>query len=139
MPRPIFTATPGSTHGYDVANFAEIDPVIGGRPPSRPFAALKEQGLGPHRRFRPQPHGGEPVQSVVAEHPGMGPGQRLPRAFRHRLVGAANCSSPVLGQPYGQALGDGLFGLKLDERDGGISFTYYDNHLPLTPPSYARS
>jgi (1->4)-alpha-D-glucan 1-alpha-D-glucosylmutase len=45
---------------------------------------------------------------------------------------------PVLGQPYGQALGDGLFGLKLDERNGGISFTYYDNHLPLTPPSYAR-
>ncbi|HWT31020.1 MAG TPA: alpha-amylase family glycosyl hydrolase, partial [Propylenella sp.] len=27
---PIFTATPESTHGYDVADFREIDPVIGG-------------------------------------------------------------------------------------------------------------
>ncbi|MEQ5868712.1 malto-oligosyltrehalose synthase [Sagittula sp. NFXS13] len=28
---PIFTATTGSTHGYDVANPAEIDPALGGR------------------------------------------------------------------------------------------------------------
>ena len=27
---PIFTAAPDSTHGYDVADFDEIDPVIGG-------------------------------------------------------------------------------------------------------------
>jgi (1->4)-alpha-D-glucan 1-alpha-D-glucosylmutase len=45
---------------------------------------------------------------------------------------------PVLGQPYGQALADGLFGLKLDPDHGGIAFTYYDLNLPLTPPSYAR-
>jgi (1->4)-alpha-D-glucan 1-alpha-D-glucosylmutase len=27
---PIFTATPGSTHGYDVANFNEVEPALGG-------------------------------------------------------------------------------------------------------------
>ena len=27
---PIFTAAPGSTHGYDVADFREIDPALGG-------------------------------------------------------------------------------------------------------------
>ena len=27
---PIFTASPGSTHGYDVADFSEIDPALGG-------------------------------------------------------------------------------------------------------------
>jgi (1->4)-alpha-D-glucan 1-alpha-D-glucosylmutase len=41
---PIFTATPGSTHGYDVANFTEIDPVIGGTPAFENLsAALKEE------------------------------------------------------------------------------------------------
>ncbi|MGR3400222.1 MAG: alpha-amylase family glycosyl hydrolase [Paracoccus sp. (in: a-proteobacteria)] len=28
---PIFTATPGSTHGYDVTDPTQIDPAIGGR------------------------------------------------------------------------------------------------------------
>jgi (1->4)-alpha-D-glucan 1-alpha-D-glucosylmutase len=28
---PVFTATTGSTHGYDVTNPNEIDPAIGGR------------------------------------------------------------------------------------------------------------
>lgn len=44
---PIFTAESGSTHGYDVANPAEIDPVLGGRAGyERLAAAAKERGLG---------------------------------------------------------------------------------------------
>lgn len=44
---PIFTAESGSTHGYDVANPAEIDPVLGGRAGyERLAAAAKARGLG---------------------------------------------------------------------------------------------
>ena len=44
---PIFTATPGSTHGYDVIDPNEIDPAIGGRAGLDALsAALKGAGLG---------------------------------------------------------------------------------------------
>jgi len=44
---PIFTATSGSTHGYDVTDANEIEPAIGGREGfDRMVKALKEAGLG---------------------------------------------------------------------------------------------
>ncbi|NDV00331.1 malto-oligosyltrehalose synthase [Pseudoroseicyclus tamaricis] len=44
---PLFTAAPGSTHGYDVTDPGEIDPGLGGIEGLRRLsAALKEKGLG---------------------------------------------------------------------------------------------
>ena len=44
---PIFTATRGSTHGYDVTDANEIDPALGGRDAfMRMAAALKGAGMG---------------------------------------------------------------------------------------------
>jgi (1->4)-alpha-D-glucan 1-alpha-D-glucosylmutase len=44
---PLFTATPGSTHGYDVTDPTEIDPALGGRAGlERLSAALKSRGMG---------------------------------------------------------------------------------------------
>ena len=44
---PVFTATTGSTHGYDVTNPNEIDPAIAGREGfDRMAAALKQAGMG---------------------------------------------------------------------------------------------
>lgn len=44
---PLFTATSGSTHGYDVTDANEIDPAIGGQEGFDRFvAALKQLGLG---------------------------------------------------------------------------------------------
>lgn len=44
---PIFTATEGSTHGYDVANPQEIDPVLGGEAGFRDLSeAAQARGLG---------------------------------------------------------------------------------------------
>ncbi len=135
---PVFTATPGSTHGYDVANFAEIDPVIGGRPGFEALsAALKQQGLGLIVDFVPNHMGASPSNPWWRNILEWGQGSDFREHFDIDWS-APRLLIPVLGQPYGQALQDGLFGLKLDERDGGISFTYYDNYLPLTPPSYAR-
>src|SRR5690606_13389547 len=44
---PIFSATSGSTHGYDVTDANEFDPVLGGRDGFlRLSDALREHGLG---------------------------------------------------------------------------------------------
>lgn len=43
----MFTATTGSTHGYDVTDPNEIDPAIGGREGfDRMAAALRQAGMG---------------------------------------------------------------------------------------------
>lgn len=59
---PLFTATPGSTHGYDITDPTEIDPTLGGRAGlERLSAALKARGMGlvldivpNHMAFAPQ-------------------------------------------------------------------------------------
>ena len=44
---PLFTATPGSAHGYDVTDPTGIDPALGGRPGlERLSATLKARGMG---------------------------------------------------------------------------------------------
>ncbi len=44
---PLFTATPGSTHGYDVTDPNEIEPSLGGRAGLEKLSAkLREHGLG---------------------------------------------------------------------------------------------
>jgi (1->4)-alpha-D-glucan 1-alpha-D-glucosylmutase len=44
---PLFTATPGSSHGYDVTDPTEIDPALGGRAGlERLSAALKARDMG---------------------------------------------------------------------------------------------
>jgi (1->4)-alpha-D-glucan 1-alpha-D-glucosylmutase len=44
---PIFTATPGSTHGYDVCRHTEVNPELGGEGDFLAFAAeLRRHGLG---------------------------------------------------------------------------------------------
>jgi (1->4)-alpha-D-glucan 1-alpha-D-glucosylmutase len=135
---PIFTATPGSTHGYDVANFGEIDPVIGGLEGFGELArALEENGLGLIVDFVPNHMGASPHNPWWRDILEWGASSDFAEHF-DIAWSAPKLVIPALGQPYGQALADGLFGLELDDRDGGITFTYYDLRLPLTPPSYAR-
>ena len=58
---PIFTAAPDSTHGYDVADFGEIDPAIGGMEGFATLSrALQRRRPRADPRLRSQPHGGEP-------------------------------------------------------------------------------
>src|SRR5690606_9848496 len=127
---PVFTAAPGSTHGYDVADFAEIDPLLGGMPGfERLAAALRQAGLGL-------------ILDFVPNHMGAGASNRWWRDilewgaesdYREHFDidwSAPKLIVPALGEPYGQALQEALFGLALDDRDGGITFTYHDLRLP---------
>jgi (1->4)-alpha-D-glucan 1-alpha-D-glucosylmutase len=135
---PIFTASPGSTHGYDLADFRAIDPAIGGREGfDRLAAALERKGLRLILDFVPNHMGASPHNPWWRDILEWGRESDYREHFDIDWS-AAKLLVPALGQPYGEALREKLFGLSIDERDGGIVLTYFDVRLPLTPPSYAR-
>ena len=134
---PITAALPGSTHGYDVADFNMIDPALGGQDGFMALSdALKAEGLGLIVDFVPN-HMGASVDNPwwrdVLEW-----GQRSEHGEHFDIDwSAAKLVIPVLGQPYGDALAEGELGLSFDAGLGQIVFTYFALRLPLTPPSYA--
>ncbi|HEX2256026.1 MAG TPA: malto-oligosyltrehalose synthase [Afifellaceae bacterium] len=135
---PIFYATPGSTHGYDVADFNAIEPEIGGPEGfDRLHEALQNNGIGLILDFVPNHMGASahnPWWRSVLE---WGRDSHYADHFDIDWQ-APKLIVPALGKPYGQALADGELGLAFGHDDGGVSFTYYELRLPLTPPSCAR-
>jgi (1->4)-alpha-D-glucan 1-alpha-D-glucosylmutase len=135
---PIFTATPGSTHGYDVADFNAIEPAIGGPEGfERLHAALRDHGIGLILDFVPNHMGASPHNPWWRSVLEWGRDSHCADHFDIDWL-APKLIVPALGKPYGQVLADGELGLAFDHADGGISFSYYELRLPLTPPSYAR-
>jgi (1->4)-alpha-D-glucan 1-alpha-D-glucosylmutase len=135
---PLLAAVPGSSHGYDATDFTKIEPALGGMDGFYALsAALKDNGIGLIFDFVPNHMGASshnPWWRDILEW-----GQESD--FREHFDidwSAPKLLVPALGEPDGQALAEGKFGLSLDENDGGIAFSYYDLRLPLTPPSYAR-
>jgi (1->4)-alpha-D-glucan 1-alpha-D-glucosylmutase len=108
---PYFTASPGSTHGYDVCNHNEINPELGGREAYDAFArTLKAEGLG---------H----IVDFVPNHMGIGTGRNIwwndvlengPSSPSARFFDVdwtpvkaelhAKLLLPILGDQYGQVL-----------------------------------
>jgi (1->4)-alpha-D-glucan 1-alpha-D-glucosylmutase len=135
---PLTRAAPGSTHGYDVADFNAIEPAIGGEEGlERLVAALRREGLGLILDFVPNHMGATPHspwwRSILEW------GSESDHAEHFDIDWSApRLIVPVLGEPYGMALDAGKLGLHFDRNDGGISFIYAGLRLPLTPPTYAR-
>ncbi|SER15820.1 maltooligosyl trehalose synthase [Faunimonas pinastri] len=135
---PIFTATPGSTHGYDVSDFNEVEPELGGKPGFDALSeALRAQDIGMILDFVPNHMGASvynPWWRSVLEW-----GQASDYADHFDIDWSApKLVIPVLGQPYGEALSSDMFGLIFDSEEGSISFAYFENRLPLNPTTYAR-
>ncbi|MGN6484997.1 MAG: alpha-amylase family glycosyl hydrolase, partial [Thermomicrobiales bacterium] len=138
---PIFRATPGSMHGYDVVDYTEISPEIGGR---EGLAALvdalhaRDMGL---------------VLDVVPNHMGIEGGANawwqdvlengeasvhadtfdidwtpLKRDLQGKVL------LPFLGDQYGNVLERGE--LRLAHADGGFRIDYWDTPLPLDPRTW---
>ncbi|MFT4038544.1 MAG: malto-oligosyltrehalose synthase [Thermomicrobiales bacterium] len=138
---PFLTATPGSTHGYDVTDYATINPEIGTDADlARLGAELADGGLG----F---------LVDVVPNHMGIAGGANAwwqdllengrtsPyasyfdidwRPLKEELRG--KILLPVLGDPYGVVLERGELRLALDE--GAFTVHYHETPLPITPPTY---
>ncbi|KAF0676041.1 malto-oligosyltrehalose synthase [Profundibacterium mesophilum] len=126
---PLFTATPGSTHGYDVTDPGEIEPAIGGRAGlSRLSQALREAGMGlildivpNHMAFSVA----TPWLRDVLRH-----GQRS-RYGAHFDIdwSAPKLLLPWLEAPFAELLEKGAFGV--DKDDDGPVLTCGDLRVPV--------
>ncbi len=138
---PIFTAAPGSTHGYDVFDHGQINPELGGMPA---LYALGEELLA---------HDIGLIVDMVPNHVGLatsanpwwrdllryGEGSRYANFFDVNWATQPHLPSgvvvyPILGQPFGAALEAGELRLILEDND--LALAYYEHHLPLAPATY---
>ena len=140
---PILRARPGSTHGYDIVAFDEINPELGGRAGFDRFSAtLRAHGLGLLLDMVPNHMGVLGADNAwwmdVLEN---GPASRHAHYFdidwspaNPRLAGKVLV--PVLGGLYGDVLDRGEIVLRF-ERDAGVfALGYFDHRFPLDPRTY---
>ncbi|HEX6324071.1 MAG TPA: malto-oligosyltrehalose synthase, partial [Vicinamibacterales bacterium] len=135
---PIFRATAGSTHGYDVCDHNEIGPELGGAEAYGRFsAAIRGQGLAHLVDFVPNHMGistaSNPWWRDVLEN---GPCSVSARFFdidwepaeaqlRNKVL------LPILGDQYGLTLERGE--LRLVFEDGQLELEYAGQRLPVNP------
>ncbi len=135
---PIFTATSGSTHGYDVTDANEIDPVLGGREGfDRMAAALKAEGLGVILDIVPNHMAASlenPWWRDVVEH---GEESRYARHFD--IDWSRRLTLPFLGDTFENVLEAGELSVKPDPGTGRPALAYHETFYPLNPATYAES
>ncbi|GAK70054.1 maltooligosyltrehalose synthase [Agrobacterium rubi TR3 = NBRC 13261] len=133
---PIFTATSGSTHGYDVTNANEIDPAIGGRDGfDRLVKALKSEKIGLILDIVPNHMAASlenPWWRDVIEH-----GEQSAYAHHFDIDWSRRMTLPVLGQDFDDVVSEGDISIALDPETGKPALRCYETHYPLTPSSYA--
>ena len=139
---PFFKARPGSAHGYDITNHAELNPELGTEAEfAAMIAAFRAEGLLSILDFVPNHMGvggaDNPLWLDVLE---WGPESRYAGWFdidwsAHEGGAHDKLLAPVLGEQYGEALRSGKLALKLD--DGAFAIWAYDEHkLPVCPLTY---
>jgi (1->4)-alpha-D-glucan 1-alpha-D-glucosylmutase len=140
---PYFTAAPGSTHGYDVANHNEINPELGGADAHRRFA----EAVRAHRLLH--------IVDFVPNHMGIatstnawwydvlenGPSSPAARFFDIDWTPIktelhAKLLLPILGDQYGRVLERGE--LQLAFADGVLVLNYFETRLPVNPRQAPR-
>lgn len=138
---PIFTATPGSTHGYDVTDYLNINPDIGGGDGFDILVRkLKSAGCEIILDFVPNHMGIAGVLNKwwfdVLENGRMSPYARF---FDIRWNSGASHSRsrvlvPILEDHYGKVLEQGKIALVYEN---GFTIRYGDVALPIRPGSYS--
>jgi (1->4)-alpha-D-glucan 1-alpha-D-glucosylmutase len=135
---PVFSATPGSTHGYDVCSHNEINPELGGEGEFAVFAGeLRRLGMGLILDFVPNHMSNDASTNEwwrdVLEN---GPSSPFARFFdidwdpvkpelKDRLL------LPILGEQYGEALESGALVLRFER--GALVLVYGANVIPINP------
>lgn len=132
---PIFTATSGSTHGYDVTDANEIEPAIGGREGfDRMVRALKAAGLGLIIDIVPN-HMAASLENAwwrdVIEH-----GEKSRYARHFDINWSRRLTLPFLGDTFEAVLEKGEIAIKRDPKTGKPAFAYYESFYPLTPETW---
>ncbi|MFD2347981.1 malto-oligosyltrehalose synthase [Sinorhizobium terangae] len=132
---PIFTAVPGSTHGYDIVDFNEIDPALGGRKGLLQLVGeLKANGLGI-------------ILDIVPNHMAAS----LDNDWWHSVIESGRSSAfaghfdvdrqspltlPFLGRSFEEELAAGNVRLAFDRKRNCLALKYYDALYPLNPATY---
>lgn len=133
---PIFTATSGSTHGYDITDPNEIDPSIGGREGfDRMVKALRNAQIGLILDIVPN-HMATSLENrwwrdVIAQ------GKNSAWAHYFDIDWARPVTLPFLGDTFEAELESGALALKRDPETGKPAFVYYDQAWPLNPQTLA--
>lgn len=132
---PIFTATSGSTHGYDITDANEIDPSIGGREGfDRMVKALDTAGLGLILDIVPN-HMAASLENSwwrdVVEN-----GEKSHYARHFDIDWSRKLTLPFLGDTFEKALEAGEISVKFDPSTGMPALAYYETFYPLNPASY---
>lgn len=138
---PIFSARPGSTHGYDSVDPTKINPELGGEEAFIRFSdTLAEHDL-------------KLIVDIVPNHMGVGGadnpwwlsilewGELSPYAHYfdvdwQRLGANGKLVVPFLGSPYGEALESGNLHLAFDADRGEFSVWQYEHRFPISPFTY---
>lgn len=132
---PIFRATRGSTHGYDVTDPNLIDPDLGGRDGFTGLAeALKAEGMGLLLDIVPN------HMAASLENPWWRDVIEWGHASRHAPVFDIDWEQPLtlpfLGKPFPEATEAGEIRLLADREQGVISLCCSGQNYPLNPGTY---
>ncbi|MFU9139115.1 malto-oligosyltrehalose synthase [Erwinia tasmaniensis] len=132
---PIFTATSGSGHGYDVTDANAIDPAIGGRAGfDRLVRVLKEAGLGLILDIVPN-HMAASLENAwwydVIEH-----GEKSRYARHFDIDWSRPLTLPCLGDSFEQVLENGDIAVKADPQTGKPALACYESFYPLAPETW---
>jgi len=131
---PIFAAKKGSTHGYDVTDANEIDPVLGGRAGFDAFCtALRQAKLGLILDIVPN-HMAASVENAWWRDV-LQRGSSSAYAGHFDIDWRRKLTLPLLGRPFEESLAAGEFHLRYEPKDGGIYLVYFDDLLPLSAES----
>jgi (1->4)-alpha-D-glucan 1-alpha-D-glucosylmutase len=135
---PIFKASPGSPHGYDISDHNQINPELGTREDFNALSgALRERGMGLIVDFVPNHMGIAQPDNVwwmdVLEN---GPSSPFASYFDidwHPVKSelSEKVLLPILGDQYGRVLERGE--LKISFADGAFTLHYWETKLPVSP------
>ena len=141
---PITRARAGSTHGYDVVDHAMVNPELGGEPALRDLAqAARRRGLGLIADIVPNHMAAHPDNAWwrdVLEH---GAASAHARCFDISWDGPdpalrGKVLLPILPEPYGVALAQGVMRLRHDADSGRIELEVAGLRYPVAPESIPR-
>lgn len=132
---PIFTAQPGSSHGYDVTDHQELDPALGGAEGfARLAKALRDHEMGLLLDIVPNHMAASTHNRWWRDVLKLGKASRFAGHFDIDWS-APKILLPVLSEPYGEALVNGALSLRIDEDEGELGLGYQDLVFPLAPHS----
>ncbi|RYZ24468.1 MAG: malto-oligosyltrehalose synthase [Chitinophagaceae bacterium] len=135
---PVFTAVPGSTHGYDALNPHEINPEIGTLEDLRRVSRkLREKGIGWLQDIVPNHMAYDTRNPWLRDVLEKGRGSAYAAFFDvtwNDSMGSGHIMAPFLGKSLEEAVAAGEITLALDE--GRFCLQYYESAYPLRLRSY---